>query len=84
MEEQRRAELEERQRAMAMAKVQEEAEGRRIAEELGVARHKAVLAAAEMAVEESKLSGCQQCRKGKQRASGWQVTAAQHGVLTAR
>ena len=51
-------ELEEQQRAMAAGKVQEEAEGRRIMEELTVAvaaRHKAILAAAETAVEEAEM-----------------------------
>ena len=53
VEERRRAELEERQRAVAAAKVWEEAEGRRIVEGLVAAKRKAVLAVAETAAEEA-------------------------------
>ena len=52
VEEQRRAELEERRRVMVVAKVWEEAEGCQIMEELMAARCKAIQAAAEEAETE--------------------------------
>ena len=56
MEEPRRAELEERRRAVAVAKVQEEAEGHRITEGLAAAaKRKAILAVAETAAEEAEM-----------------------------
>ena len=58
MEEWRRVELEERRRAVVAVKAREEAQGRRIVEGLvatAAAKHKAILAAAETAVEEAKM-----------------------------
>ena len=54
VEERRRAELEEQRRAVAAAKVWEEAEGCRITEGLTVVKRKAVLAMAEIVAEEAE------------------------------